>query len=553
MKRLFQIITTIYLTALFFVPMPMSLHANEASSGSIRPVQKTQCRVLLSNYEKGEITSMEFRLSLSENPILAESWITILLPESYTIPELFREDFVFSDTVALQVQRKGNNNIRIQTPIDISEILTISISHYAGIQNPLEEDTFVCTLLVESWEEFFESDSIHLISPQNSVFYEIQNKIKANQHGWMSEIPILQLYSKKGTELYVAWNEDEFHKLENRIITIPEGIHRCSFYGLRPSGLKEEIQSVLWKVDPYPPSCIDVSPSHRTWINTQDPLVKFQITSISPAFLVISEEAYPVLNNEVEIPLSLNPGKNTVSYSIVNQAGHSISDELTLFVDITPPVITLYSPSEEQIYCGYHMIVNGKTEPGCLLSVNGIKLEMDAYGNFATEIPIAEGKNNVIVRSEDRAGNVTIISRTFFHYAGTVFEIQLSHQKVFLNEKEISVDPFPFRDPQNGEIYASIRLFTESLGYSLRWDSNLNAAILDKNGVLIYVRPNDSIIKVSQGDNVEEIDIYYAPTIVDGVIFVPIEFTKKILGSEVKYDPKHESIFIIFCPERSEK
>jgi hypothetical protein len=552
MKKLFQLFITIFVAGTFLIPTPLS-YAKDTLSRSIRPIRKTQCIIALGTYEKGEATSMELRLPLSDSKISSESWVTILLPDSFTIPELSPHDFVFSEAIALQVQKTGNNNIRLQTPADITELLSISIALDAGIRNPMEEDSFVCTLFIESWEEFFESDPVSLQTPHNSILVEMQNQTKPNQHEWISEIPIVQIYSEITQDIFVSLDQTEFSKLDDPIFTIPEGIHTLSFYGVRSSGLKEKIKTISWKVDPYPPSCIEISPSHRSWINTQHPLVTFQIASISPAFLVVSEEVYPVLDNEVQVQLSLKPGKNTVSYDIINQAGHRVSDELTLFVDVTPPAVTIYYPLEGQIFCGYQMVVMGKSEPSSSLLVNGIPTKTDAYGNFSTEIPIKEGENNLLVRSEDRAGNTTELHRTFIHYTGTVIEIQLAHHKSFLNEKEIEVEPFPFRDSQNGEVYVPIRLFAESLGYSLRWDSKLNAAILEKDGMLIYVRPNDSIIKVSQQENVEEIDVYYAPTIVEGVIVVPIEFTKIILGSEVKYNQKQDTILIIFCPERSEK
>ncbi len=552
MKKLLQLFIALFLAGTLFIPTHLS-YAQDTLSGSIRPVRKTQCIIALGTYEKGEATSMELRLPLSDNHISSESWITILFPDSFAIPELFAHDFAFADATALQVQKTGNNNIRLQTPTNITELLSISISLDAGIRNPIEEDSFVCTLFIESWEEFFESDPILLQTPHNSVLYTMQNQAKPNQHGWMSETPIVQVYSEMTQNIFVSLNQTEFSKLDDFVFTIPEGLHTLSFYGVRSSGLKEEIKTISWKVDPYPPSCIAISPNHRSWINTEHPLVTFQIASISPAFLIVSEEVYPVLDNEVQVPMSLKPGKNTVSYDIVNQAGHRISDEFTLFVDITPPAVSVYYPSEGQIFCGYQMVVTGKSEPSSTLSVNGMPAQTDAYGNFSIEIPIVEGENIVLVRSEDRAGNSTELQRTFFHYTGTVIEIQLANHKSFLNEEEIELEPFPFRDSQNGEVYVPIRLFAESLGYSLRWDSKLNAAILEKGGISIYVRPNDSIIKVSQQENVEEIDVYYAPTIVDGVIVVPMEFIKTILGSEVKYNQKQDTIYIIFCPERSEK
>jgi hypothetical protein len=527
--------------------------AQESSNQSIHPIKDAQFIVFLETYEKGEITSMEISLSPLEKEIPAYTWITILFPEPYTIANLEKEYFTFSGIEAIDVQKTENNNIRLQTPMAITNRLSIAISSNAHIQNPVQGESFVFTLLVEKWEQFFESNRILLSVPLNSISVEVQGETKSNQHGWFSKTPIITITSKRSKEIYVAFDEEDFIKLEDSFLQVPEGIHVLYFYGVRFSGLQEQVRSVQWKVDPYPPSCTKISPDQRSWINQQDVVASFYITSISPAFISISDEVYSVQSGISRVPFHLKPGKNVILYSVINQAGYSINDEFILFVDITPPSIALYSPTADQIHCGYSLNISGKSDPGCTLTVNQNVVKLDSYGNFSTDmVTMNEGKNEVQIRSEDRAGNVTTLHRIFYHYAGTVIEIQMSKQKVFLNEKEIAVQPFPFRDSQNGEVYVPLRLFAESLNYTLRWDSKQNAAILEKNEIQIFVRPNDSMIKIKEGESIQEEDIYYSPTIVKGTIVVPIEFTKKILGSEVQYDPKQESIFIIFCPERSE-
>jgi hypothetical protein len=553
MKKNQHFFLRVCILLIFCISTIGNTRAQEFSKQSIHPIQDAQFTVFLGTYEKGEITSVEISLSPLEEEIPAYSWITILFPEPYTITNVEKEDFTFSGIEASDVQKTENNNIRLQTPITLTGMLSIAISSHAHIQNPLQGDSFVFTLLVEKWEQFFESSKVLLSTPLNSIAIEIQGDTKSNQHGWFSKPPIIDVTSKRSKEIYIAFDEEDFIKLEDSSLQISEGTHILYFYGVRFSGLKEQIRSIQWKVDPYPPSCTQVTPGQRSWINQQDVDVSFFVTSISPAFVSISDEVYSIENGVAKVFFHLKPGKNTISYSVINQAGYSITDELILFVDVTPPSIALYSPTEGQIHCGYTLNVSGKTEPGCILTINQNVVKMDSYGNFSFDtIKMKEGKNVVQIRCEDRAGNVTTLQRTFYHYAGNVIEIQMSQKKILINEKEISVQPFPFRDSQNGEVYVPLRLFAETLDYSLLWDSKQNAAILEKNEIQIYVRPNDSIIKIKIGDSIQEEDIYYAPTIVEDTIVVPIEFTKKILGAEVQYDPKQESMYIIFCPERRE-
>jgi hypothetical protein len=73
--------------------------------------------------------------------------------------------------------------------------------------------------------------------------------------------------------------------------------------------------------------------------------------------------------------------------------------------DSLPPSLVLERPK----VTGTIVFVNGKTDPGATITVNGESVDSDSLGNFRKIIAIhKEGLNSVEVRAADGAGNVSV-------------------------------------------------------------------------------------------------------------------------------------------------
>ncbi|MCK5848871.1 MAG: hypothetical protein KAH01_06725 [Caldisericia bacterium] len=515
--------------------------------GVIQPKYESSFFAEISNLEQGEDVSINFQLHTNGDLFQEADWITLVFPEVYELPDFKEEHFTFDTYSALSVEKTENNNVRIQLPITFVSNLSFSLEENAELKNPISEEQFSFTIFIEKQEKFYESETIQLIIPKNTVDVIIDENNSVNEFGWFSEKPQISFNSRKAENIYYSIDGNEYILFSGEKVQIQEGVHILSYFGRRTTGLKEKVEVKKWKIDPYPPTCTNIIPKNKVWINTLEVKIKFEIESISPTSIKILEKIFSVKDGESEITVSLKPGKNLIEYTVLNEAGYSLTDTLTYFVDVTAPVLKLFSPTKDQLVCGYSVSVIGKAEPACILEVNGIVVEMDNYGNFNTVINPEEGENTILVSCTDRAGNVSKIVNSYMYYSGIVLEVNLKKQKVYVNHELVEVNPFPFRDSKNGEIYLPIRFVAESLSYELLWDAKQNAAILKKENISIYVRPNDSVVKIVEGDTVTEHDIYYPPTVIDGNIMIPIEFTKKILGAEITYKKESDTVYIAFC------
>ncbi len=77
----------------------------------------------------------------------------------------------------------------------------------------------------------------------------------------------------------------------------------------------------------------------------------------------------------------------------------------------SPPVLTVNTPSENQIVENKNLKVSGKTDLDATVKVNNQPVLVGDKGEFETEIEIFEGTREIKVISRSRSGKETTISR----------------------------------------------------------------------------------------------------------------------------------------------
>jgi cytoskeletal protein RodZ len=78
---------------------------------------------------------------------------------------------------------------------------------------------------------------------------------------------------------------------------------------------------------------------------------------------------------------------------------------------ISPPQLTVTTPSEGQIVSERILKVIGKTDPQVVIKVNNQPVLISEEGDFSTEIDIFEGTKEIIIKAISRSGKETIIRR----------------------------------------------------------------------------------------------------------------------------------------------
>ncbi len=93
----------------------------------------------------------------------------------------------------------------------------------------------------------------------------------------------------------------------------------------------------------------------------------------------------------------------------------SLSRRFTIVDDTTPPYLAFRSPEEGEIVTDAAVSVEGESEPGARLTVNGGYVPVGDNGDFITGMTAVPGPNTITVASVDAAGNRTERSRSFVY------------------------------------------------------------------------------------------------------------------------------------------
>ncbi|MBE0517654.1 MAG: hypothetical protein IH630_00305 [Thermoplasmata archaeon] len=81
-----------------------------------------------------------------------------------------------------------------------------------------------------------------------------------------------------------------------------------------------------------------------------------------------------------------------------------------LIPDITPPILTIDSPSDGFTTQTGNVLVSGVTEPGVALRVNGLSIGVESNGSFVCTVALVEGTNVITAIATDVANNSASVS-----------------------------------------------------------------------------------------------------------------------------------------------
>ncbi|MBM4247971.1 MAG: right-handed parallel beta-helix repeat-containing protein [Euryarchaeota archaeon] len=105
-----------------------------------------------------------------------------------------------------------------------------------------------------------------------------------------------------------------------------------------------------------------------------------------------------------DLVVELAEGPHTLEALAVDAGGTSARSSFGFTVDATPPRVSITSPRDRHLTNAAELDVEGRTEPGTAVEVNGVQARV-AGGSFTARVRLSEGENLVTARATDRAGN----------------------------------------------------------------------------------------------------------------------------------------------------
>ncbi len=107
--------------------------------------------------------------------------------------------------------------------------------------------------------------------------------------------------------------------------------------------------------------------------------------------------------------LDLKEEKNTFYAFAEDEAGNKsdATEKIEIIYDTQPPELEITKPEENSLSDDQVVEIEGVTEPTARVLVNENIVIVDQEGKFLYRMTLQEGSNDIVIKSEDKAGNVT--------------------------------------------------------------------------------------------------------------------------------------------------
>jgi hypothetical protein len=231
--------------------------------------------------------------------------------------------------------------------------------------------------------------------------------------------------------------------------------------------------------DVTPPSVTITSPENLSKTNISPITVTGTIDDPTVGLIYIDGRAEPVVGGAWSGPASLNEGENIIRATAIDNAGNGGTDTVTVYLDTTPPAITIDSPEDKSATGISPITVTGTVDDAFVaaIEVNGSVVPVTG-GSWSTSVSLVEGSNLITATAVDEGGNVGSESVT------------------------VSLDTIPpevtITSPENGVVTDM-----SSIEVKGRID-DLRVKTIEVNGNIeqVFNRYWSSVISLAEGENV---------------------------------------------------
>jgi hypothetical protein len=156
-----------------------------------------------------------------------------------------------------------------------------------------------------------------------------------------------------------------------------------------------------------PPYVAIDEPVDGAWVNTNLTFI-IGVTEVG-ATVELQGRITEAVNGSFRIPAYLVEGPNLLTVNATSRAGNHNSTQVLVYLDTREPSLEIFDPTQES----YHRI-RGRAEPGALVFVNQVPVDVDEDGTFVTsQVNLDEGSTKITLWAVDDAGNENITEVVF--------------------------------------------------------------------------------------------------------------------------------------------
>lgn len=194
----------------------------------------------------------------------------------------------------------------------------------------------------------------------------------------------------------------------NYPLKLTDGNNSIDIQAIDPAGNIARIQRSIALVT-EPPDITILRPLDNEWTNQQ--MVIIEGSTRPDATLTINQQNIRVdQDGNFRHELILNQGDNALHFVATDAIGNIAN--LDRVVHLKTGAMPIQVNVEDGAVIGDASLqLTGKVEPGSMVTVNGVAVPVNAFGDFQTTTALTNGDNTIAIEARDLAGNVSKLAR----------------------------------------------------------------------------------------------------------------------------------------------
>lgn len=519
-----------------------------STSIAITPSTITSPVVQLSNTSAGQASSytISFKTGASGNLLPGIDKIYIVFPLGTTIPTSIPTSQITINSVPTTLIEISGTTITITVPFEVKEFsdVMVKIGEGANIKNPIQAGNYNLSVYTTKEQTPMVSNAYKIenvpetkliIAPAEpdgtNGFYKTKPSITFSVFSAIDPNPTVYYYFDNNTP--TVWN--------GNLIIAPEGIHTLFFYAVDREGHKESTKSFQIKVDTIPPVLFVTEPKDNSIVSSKTIKVK-GIVDIGSTVTVGGVNVPVDGAGNFESTFEMSGNSETISVVAVDIAGNTTEVKVKVTLDTEPPPLTIVKPVMFENIIKLPLVVEGVTEKGATVTVNGEKVTVKEDGTFSYEFyGLKENViNNIEVVAKDEAGNTTKKTVAVKYSRSVSIILQVGNTVAVVNGKNYILEAVP--QINSGRTMVPLRFIGESFGATFEYDATTKKISIQFNNsaIQMWIGKETAVV------NGKEVQLDVAPYILNGRTLVPIRFISEVFGADVVWNPQTKTVLIIY-------
>ena len=327
-------------------------------------------------------------------------------------------------------------------------------------------------------------------------------------------------------------------------------------YKLKVSTSKEimQVDSPAFDIFAYPKSSIVVSPASPDGLNgyyITQPSFTISVkeilgTTITAYYKMGDSDTYKTYDLVNKPSIKILEGKTAVYFYAQDNFGNKEPENSkTILVDLTDPIITISTPTENSVIVQPTYTLKGSIKAmdvsGAALTIDGKAVQINSDGSFETLVSVPkEGVYTTIIKVTSPSGRTATKQFSVNYIARVTIFLQIGNDKAYINGEQIAIDALPFIS--GGNVMVPLRFILTSFKANLDWDNIFQ---------IITLTLGNNRMRLQIGNLRADVNgqlkmLPTAPVLVKGVTFVPLRFISENFGADVKWDGTLKAVSIVY-------